>query len=144
MVRHAHLFRPELLISIEVEKVRPGIEACFPLVRLVLFSRGYAGACGFARPDAFLREMRGRIPQTLLSVAWGEEGAWGIEADGTLHHAPAAPPPAVIDTLGAGDTFNAGMIGSLAAGRALGDALVAACRLAGRKVGQFGFGGLSA
>ena len=108
MVRHAHFFRPDLLISIEVEKVRPGIEVCFPMVRLVLFSRGYVEACGFPRPEAFLREMRGRVPHTLMSAAWGDEGAWAIEADGTLHHAPAVPPPAVIDTIGAGDTFNAG------------------------------------
>ena len=140
MVRHARLFRPDLLISIEVEKVRPGIEACFPMVRLALFSRGYVEACGFPRPDAFLREMRGRVPQTLMSVAWGDEGAWAIESDGTLHHAPAVPPPEVIDTIGAGDTFNAGMIGALAAGHPLRESLAAACRLAGRKVGQVGFG----
>jgi len=142
MVRHARLFRPGLLISIEVEKVRPGIEDCLPLARLVLFSRGYAEACGFARPEAFLQDMSVRVPQTLLSVAWGAEGAWGIEADGTLYHAPAAPPPQVVDTIGAGDTFNAGMIGSLAAGLPLRDSLAAACRLAGRKVGQVGFDGL--
>ncbi|MHB8837265.1 MAG: PfkB family carbohydrate kinase [Candidatus Methylomirabilia bacterium] len=142
MVRHARLFRPDLLISLEVEKVRPGIEACFPLVRLVLFSRGYVEACGFPRPDIFLREMRGRVPQTLLSAAWGDQGAWAVEADGTLHHAPAVPPPAVLDTIGAGDTFNAGMIGALAAGRSLQESLDAACRLAGRKVGQVGFDGL--
>ena len=139
MVRHARLFRPELLISIEVEKVRPGIEVCLPMARLVLFSRGYAEACGFPQPDAFLHEMRDRIPQTLLSVAWGDEGAWAVEADGTLHHAPAIPPPAVVDTLGAGDSFNAGMIGALASGRSLRESLDAACRLAGRKVGQVGF-----
>jgi ketohexokinase len=141
-VRHALLFRPELLISIEVEKVRPGIEVCFPLVRLVLFSRGYAEACGFQRPDAFLREMRGRVPHTLMSAAWGDQGAWAIEADGSLHHAPAIPPPAVVDTVGAGDTFNAGMIGALASGRSLRESLDAACGLAGRKVGQVGFDGL--
>ena len=92
MVRHARLFRPDLLVSIEVEKVRPGIEALFPLARLLLFSRGYAEACGFPRPEAFLREQRGRIPYTLLALAWGAEGAWAIEGDGTLHHAPAFPP----------------------------------------------------
>ena len=142
MVRHAHLFRPDLLISIEVEKVRPGIEVCFPMARLLLFSRGYAEASGFPRPEVFLREMRGRVPYTLLSVAWGDEGAWAVEADGTLHHAPAVPPPAVVDTLGAGDTFNAGMIGALAAGRPLRESLEAACRLAGKKVGRVGFDGL--
>jgi len=143
MVRHARLFRPDLLLSIEAEKVRPDIEDCFPSARLVLFSRGYAEACGFARPEPFLREMRDRVPVTLLAVAWGDEGAWGMEADGTLHRAPAFPPPAVVDTLGAGDTFNAGMIGALAAGRPLREALDASCRLAGRKVGQIGFAGLA-
>jgi ketohexokinase len=144
MVRHAHLFRPDLLISIEAEKMRPRIEICFPLVRLVLFSRSYVEACGFPRPEAFLREMRGRVPQTLMSATWGDEGAWAIESDGTLHHAPAVPPPVALDTIGAGDTFNAGMIGALAAGHSLRESLSAACRLAGRKVGQVGFDGLGA
>jgi len=143
MVRHAHHCRPDLPLSIEVEKVRPGIEVCFPMARLLLFSRGAIEACGFPRPEAFLREMRGRVPHTLMSAAWGDEGAWAIEADGTLYHAPAVPPPVIVDTIGAGDTFNAGMIGSLAAGRPLQESLEAACRLAGRKVGQIGFGGLS-
>lgn len=143
MVHHARLFQPALLISIEAEKLRPGIETCFPLARLVLFSREYAEVIGFSRPEAFLREMRRRVPFTLLTVAWGKEGAWGIEADGTLHRAPAVPPAVVVDTLGAGDTFNAGMIGALASGRPLRDALTEACSLAGRKVGQIGFDGLT-
>ena len=143
MVRHAHLFRPDLLLSIEAEKIRPGIEVCLPMARLVLFSRGYVEASGFPRPEVFLRDMRGRVPHTLLSAAWGDEGAWAIEADGTLHHAPAVPPPVVVDTIGAGDTFTAGMIGALAAGRSLQESLEAACRLAGRKVGQVGFSCLS-
>ena len=86
--------------------------------------------------------MRGRIPNALLSAAWGEEGAWAIEADGTLYRAPAVPPPAIVDTIGAGDTFNASMIGVLVAGQSLRESLDAACRLAGRKVGQIGFGDL--
>jgi ketohexokinase len=143
MVRHARLFRPDLLLSIEAEKVRPGIEDCFTPVRLVLFSRGYAETSGFARPEPFLRDMHARAPSTLLTATWGAEGAWGIEADGTLHHAPAYPPPQVVDTLGAGDTFNAGMIGALAAGKPLREALDSACRLAGKKVGQVGLGGLT-
>jgi ketohexokinase len=143
MVRHARLFRPDLLLSIEAEKVRPGIDECFPFARLVLFSRGYAATSGFVRPESFLRGMHARAPTTLLTAAWGAEGAWGIEADGTLHHTPAVPPPQVVDTLGAGDTFNAGMIGALAAGKPLREALESACRIAGRKVGQVGLDGLN-
>lgn len=142
MVRHARLSAPDLQISLEVEKARPGIEECYPLCRLVLFSRGYALARGLHRPEAFLREMRSRVPFTLLAVAWGDEGAWGIEGDGTLHLAPAVRPPRVLDALGAGDTFNAGMIDALASGSSLRSALEAACRLAGRKVGQVGLSGL--
>lgn len=142
MLRHARLFRPDLLLSVEVEKVRPGIEDVLPLARLALFSRGYALAAGFSRPEPFLEATRARVPQTLLSVAWAEEGAWAVEADGTLRHAPAVPPPTVVDTLGAGDTFNAGMIGALASGRPLREALENACALAGRKVGRVGLAGL--
>ena len=138
MIRHAHVSLPDLPISLEVEKVRPGIEDCFPMARLVLFSRGYVEACGSSRTEIFLREMRERVPRARLSVAWGDEGAWAIDADGTLFHSPAVPPPAVVDTLGAGDTFNAGMISALAAGQSLRESLEAACRLAGRKVGQLG------
>jgi ketohexokinase len=138
MLRHARLFRPDLLLSIEAEKVRPGVEQAFSQARLVLFSRGYAEAVGCARPEPFLRAMRDRVPQALLTVTWGAEGAGGIEVDGTLHHAPAAPQGPVVDTLGAGDTFNAGMVSALAAGRSLRAALDEACALAGRKVGQVG------
>ncbi len=143
MAYHAHLFRPQLLLSVELEKPRPGVEECLRLARLALFSRGYVETLGFPRPEAFLRELRLRVPYTLLSVAWGAEGAWGIDADGTLHHAPAVPPPEVKDTLGAGDTFNAGMIGALASGQPLARALAEACALAGKKVGQFGLSGLT-
>ena len=142
MVRLARRTRPDLMLSIEAEKVRPAVEEVFPEARLVLFSRGYAEAGGFARPEPFLEAMRGRVPEALLTVAWGAEGAWGSEPDGTLHHAPAVPPPEVVDTLGAGDTFNAGMIGALASGKSLRQALDEGCALAGKKVGRVGFEGL--
>jgi ketohexokinase len=142
MVRHVRGARPVLPISVEVEKVREGIEDCLPLARLVLFSRGYAEARGYDRPEPFLAAMRARVPGKLLTVTWGAEGAWGVGAGGAIHHEPAHPPPAVVDTIGAGDTFNAGMIHALAAGSSLPGALEAACALAGRKVGQVGFAGL--
>ena len=49
---------------------------------------------------------------------------------------------AVVDTLGAGDTFNAAVINGCLAGQATAEILEHACRLAGRKCMQDGFAGL--
>lgn len=45
-----------------------------------------------------------------LICAWGEEGASARAACGTVVRSPAYPPERVIDTLGAGDTFNAAVL----------------------------------
>ncbi|WP_238984854.1 PfkB family carbohydrate kinase [Ectothiorhodospira haloalkaliphila] len=47
-----------------------------------------------------------------------------------------------MDTLGAGDTYNAGLIHTLANGGTVTQALSNATRLAGHKVGQRGLDGL--
>lgn len=51
-----------------------------------------------------------------LVCAWAEEGADALGPDEQLLHSDAFPPPRVVDTLGAGDTFNASVIFSLAQG----------------------------
>jgi len=48
----------------------------------------------------------------------------------------------VVDTLGAGDVFNAGLIHQLAQGHGLDIALIEASRLAGKKCGVYGLGNL--
>ena len=48
-----------------------------------------------------------------------------------------------MDTIGAGDTFNAAVIDALLRGESLGASLAYACRLAGAKCGQPGFDGLN-
>ena len=63
--------------------------------------------------------------------------------DGTVHHSPAHTPPKLIDTLGAGDTFNGGIIDGLMRGLSLDKALHGAVRLAGEKCGRVGFQGLT-
>lgn len=50
-----------------------------------------------------------------------------------VYHVNAFAPGPVIDTLGAGDTFNAGVIYSLNRGKTWKEAVEFACRLAGTK-----------
>ena len=42
--------------------------------------------------------------------AWADRGAMARASDGTIVQSPAFPPNKIIDTLGAGDTFNAGVL----------------------------------
>lgn len=74
-------------------------------------------------------------PRCRLICAWGEDGAWGKDKDGTLHHSPGFPPERIVETLAAGDTFNAGIVFSLVNGNSLQSSLLYACRLAGFKCG---------
>src|SRR5574337_918121 len=125
--------------SVEVEKPRPGIEEVFADVGLLIFSFAYAGRRGCDTPLSFLLQMRERAPQADLILTWGKEGAYGLDRRGTMHHSPAYPPAEVKDTLGAGETFNAGLIDAYLKGLELAEALPHACRLAGKKCGQIGF-----
>lgn len=56
-----------------------------------------------------------------------------------VYECPATPPARLVDTLGAGDTFNAGLIHSLSEGKSLETALQFACNIAGAKCGMAGF-----
>ncbi len=52
---------------------------------------------------------------------------------------PSFPPPEILDTLGAGDTFNATLIHSLLSNKTLKDALIYSCQVAGAKCGFKGY-----
>jgi ketohexokinase len=82
--------------------------------------------------------MRQLAPFARLLCTWGAKGAYALDTDDTIVYCPAYPPPQVVDTLGAGDTFNAGIIDSLCRQPHLATALNHACQLAGKKCGQLG------
>ncbi len=133
---------PALPRSLEVEKSRPDIETLFPLAKVLLFSKEYARHQGFEDGTRFLLSLQKQLPGTILVCAWGEKGASAVALDGTLFSSPAYPPPRVVDTTGAGDAFNAGIIDGLLRGEPLDATLHAACRLAGRKCGISGLAGM--
>jgi len=138
MLAYARSVVTDQPISLEVEKERDGLEALWEYPDIVIFSRAFVQGRGFEQPEAFLHVARSWAPQAILVLPWGDQGAWALSVANELHHSPAFPPIEVIDTLAAGDTFNAGLIHAMLCGRALADALLDACQLAGRKVGQYG------
>lgn len=129
--------------SLEVEKPRAGIEDLFAYVDVLLVSEAYSTARGFADPQALLRSLQAYCPQADLYCTRGAAGALALDRSGRVFRHPAVAPPRVIDTLGAGDTFNAGIISGYLAGLDTAATLARACRLAGRKCGQRGFDGLA-
>lgn len=62
-----------------------------------------------------------------------------LDSDDNLFTAEAYPPDIVVDSLGAGDTFSAGIIYALQQNDSVNSAILFASRLAGMKVGFFGY-----
>ncbi len=131
---------PSLPCSLEAEKPRDNIEQLFTHPSLILFSKQYATHHGYDDPAKFLMETK--LPNnTLATCAWGDAGAWARDPQGEISHRPATHTNTK-DTLGAGDTFNAGIIHALLKQQNIAAALHTACQLAGEKCGQLGFDNL--
>ena len=138
---------PSVPHSVEIEKPREAIESLCEGTTLLLYSRNYAQPHGITNtemnnPVAFLQTQQQTIPTAEHICSWAEQGAWGVDQQGKILHSPAMDLPCVVDTLGAGDTFNAAIIHTKLAGLPLADCLRDACQLAGQKCTRQGFQGL--
>lgn len=140
--RVLHAFRahaPGVQLSLELEKPRAGMEALFALPDVLICSRGLATHHEFTDPVAFLAWIGGEAPSATLALGWGEGGAYGSIPGAPVCHVPAMKPELIVDTLGAGDTFNAGLLDALSRGRSMEQALIQGADLAGRKCAVYGF-----
>uniref|UniRef100_A0A2R8MFW9 Ketohexokinase n=1 Tax=Callithrix jacchus TaxID=9483 RepID=A0A2R8MFW9_CALJA len=133
----------KIWVSVEVEKPREELFQLFGYGDVVFVSKDVAKHLGFRSAGEALRGLYGRVRKgAVLVCAWAEEGADALGPDGKLLHSDAFPPPRVVDTLGAGDTFNASIIFSLSQGRSMQEALRFGCQVAGKKCGLQGFDGI--
>ncbi|XP_072626825.1 ketohexokinase isoform X3 [Canis lupus baileyi] len=133
----------KIQVSVEVEKPREELFQLFGYGDVVFVSKDVARHLGYRSAVEALRGLYGRVRKgATLICAWAEEGADALGPDGRLLHSDAFPPPRVVDTLGAGDTFNASVIFSLSQGKTMQEALRFGCQVAGKKCGLQGFEGI--
>ena len=139
MLERARKLCPAVPVSIEIEKPRDGIDSLFAYADVLLFSRAYGEALGYRDPLALLHAVQEQFPHALLFCAWGDAGAAALDRQGKACLHDAVVPGVVVDTLGAGDTFNAGVISAGLDGLDAEASLARGCHLAGKKCGQPGF-----
>lgn len=137
MMRRVRAQCPEVPVSLEVEKPRADIDRLFPLANLIQVSPAYADYENLS-PGQLLARLHQANPAAALVCTLGERGAIGLDAQGGEWRVAAHSPADVIDTLGAGDTFNAGLIDATLRGASLPEAMEFAVVLAGNKCAQAG------
>ncbi|KAF1802792.1 Ribokinase-like protein [Mucor lusitanicus] len=140
-------WRHDLVISVEVEKPeRENIDLLIERGDVVFFSKVYAQHHEFTEAHSFLTGsplLQHKLkPRAIAFCTDGSKGACALDNE-TKQTYQATPPiiEKVVDTVGAGDTFNAGIILHLSRHTPwkIADALESACNLATRKVAQQGF-----
>lgn len=89
---------------------------------------------GIGDPAAAAHALRATMPEgAIVVVKCGPDGALAFDQDGALVRAT-APPVDVVDTIGAGDVFNAAFLAALAQGLPLDGCLAAGTRVASRAI----------
>lgn len=129
-----------ITVSVEIEKTREPLYQLLPYGDVVFVSKDLAKHFGFESASSAIRGLYPQVKKgALLMCAWAEKGADALGPDGVVIHCDAFPPERVVDTLGAGDTFNASVIYTLSNGGTVAQALKFGCQVAGRKCGVPGY-----
>ncbi|XP_067842481.1 ketohexokinase isoform X2 [Heptranchias perlo] len=131
-----------ITISVEIEKTREELYQLFGHGDVVFVSKDVARHFGFNSAAEAVKGLYNRLrPGAYLICAWAEKGADAMGPDG-FFHSNAFPPEKLVDTLGAGDTFNAAVLFALYNGKSIQEALTFGCQIAGKKCGIQGYDGI--
>ncbi|XP_069829390.1 ketohexokinase isoform X5 [Dendropsophus ebraccatus] len=136
-----------ITISVEIEKERDDLYQLFQYGEVVFVSKDVARHFGFSSSAEAVVGLYPRVKKgAYLVCAWAEHGADALGPDGRVLHSPSFPPETIVDTLGAGDTFNASVIYALSKvsplGQTIEEAITFGCRVAGKKCGIQGYDGI--
>ncbi|KAH6658349.1 Ribokinase-like protein [Truncatella angustata] len=150
-IRHLRKAYPNTKISVEVEKPgRSGLEELASEADVVFYSKGWAQDKGYQTAEECLEAQRIVARKaSLLLCTWGSDGAsWMSLPNRNYSSCPAlsaGQTVRVVDTVGAGDTFVAGILFALLCHLEDGDVestVRFAVQLATCKVQKEGFGGV--
>ena len=154
IVMHAWTVRKEkkldFKISIEFEKPQRYdhliSSKIAELADVLIISKDFAARLGFGNAQKTVEKVKETLSLShdlCIVCPWGDKGADAIDIDGKVYHSDCFPPNKLKDTLGAGDTFIAGVLSSMVKRMPLADSIKFGCQIAGRKCGQFGFQNLN-
>ncbi|OIW29793.1 Ribokinase-like protein [Coniochaeta ligniaria NRRL 30616] len=150
-IRYLRRVLPECRTSVEVEKPgRDGLRELAAAADVVFYSRAWAESQGYESADACLRGEEAASKSSLAFCTWGAQGACALSPEKMMVQRPIRPTEGhldVVDTIGAGDTFIAGVLFGLLCHSADWNTeatLRFAVDLATQKVQMDGFAGLGA
>jgi len=142
MLQAVRQCKQSLPVSVEIEKHRADIQCLYPFADYLFYSRAFVEQSGFDDAPAFLMSTHKQFPDIEHYCAWGNHGAYAIDRQADIFYAPAKSDSQVVDTIGAGDVFNAAIIDAKLNHYTFQAGLERACEVAGNKCSQYGFSGL--
>lgn len=100
-----------ITISIELENPKSELLNLLPYADVVFISKDFAQSRKYDNMSETLKGISKEAKSGATFIcAWSDRGAMAHLPDGSTVQSPAFPPEKIIDSLGAGDTFNAGIL----------------------------------